>query len=501
MILDESLSMRDEGLSAFHGRHVKHGALGVFLDAINAGRIPNGSVLIVEGLDRLSRADPIDAQAQLTQIINAGITVVTASDGKQYSRESLKANPMDIIYSVLVMVRANEESETKSKRAKAALRKHCEAWLETGQRRGGRHGKYPQWLEFENGEWLLRPSRVESIRLAIDMFRRGHGHVRIANVLADRNMLMTDGSPNSNQIYRIIRNPAIKGTKVIDIDRETYELPNYYPAIVTPHEFDQLQSMMDKRAITAGASIRKIPGIITGIGISFCGYCGGSMVAMNVASRAREDGTLSDGNRRIICSSRATRKHCDNPSSTSIVPIERAIMMFCSDQLNLSSLISGGDRLTPIRARLETAKSQAADLEQKLEKLADAMLAADDGAAPLVFIRKAREFEKQLAQAKSEAQSAERELASVSQASTPAMSEAWQALLNGVLTMDDEARLMARRLVGDTFERIAIFAKGWVPLKPSKTICIALTAKGGGSRSVFINRETGEWMATEDWQD
>ena len=81
--------------------------------AVQQGRIPVGSVLVVEGLDRLSRAEPIQAQAQLAQIVNAGITVVTASDGKQYSREHLKANPMDLVYSLLVMIRAHEESDTR----------------------------------------------------------------------------------------------------------------------------------------------------------------------------------------------------------------------------------------------------------------------------------------------------------------------------------------------------------------------------------------------------
>lgn len=51
--------MRDAGLSAFHQKHIKNGALGVFLEAVNAGSIPVGSVLIVEGLDRLSHAEPI----------------------------------------------------------------------------------------------------------------------------------------------------------------------------------------------------------------------------------------------------------------------------------------------------------------------------------------------------------------------------------------------------------------------------------------------------------
>ena len=62
------------------------------------------------------------------QIVNAGISVVTASDGKVYSRERLKANPMDLVYSLLVMIRAHEESDTKSKRVSAAIVKQCKNW-------------------------------------------------------------------------------------------------------------------------------------------------------------------------------------------------------------------------------------------------------------------------------------------------------------------------------------------------------------------------------------
>ncbi|MFD1691590.1 hypothetical protein ACFSHR_08625 [Azotobacter chroococcum] len=35
--LDETLSLRDEGLSAYHQKHVKQGALGVFLLAVDEG--------------------------------------------------------------------------------------------------------------------------------------------------------------------------------------------------------------------------------------------------------------------------------------------------------------------------------------------------------------------------------------------------------------------------------------------------------------------------------
>jgi DNA invertase Pin-like site-specific DNA recombinase len=149
MELDAVLSLRDEGLSAYHERHVKQGALGVFLRAVEDGQVPRGSVLVVEGLDRLSRAEPIQAQAQLAQIVNAGITVVTASDGREYNRESLKAQPMDLVYSLLVMIRAHEESDTKSKRVKAALRRQCQGWIAGTSRLPVRVGRDPQWVRID----------------------------------------------------------------------------------------------------------------------------------------------------------------------------------------------------------------------------------------------------------------------------------------------------------------------------------------------------------------
>jgi hypothetical protein len=94
----------------------------------------------------------------------------------------------------------------------------------------------------------------------IGMFRQGWGHVRITDELLAAGMTMTAGRPNSTQIYRIIRNPALKGVKALAIDGENYELPGYYPAILNEIEFAELQVMMEGRARTGGASIRKIPG-------------------------------------------------------------------------------------------------------------------------------------------------------------------------------------------------------------------------------------------------
>ena len=497
MALDESLSMRDEGLSAFHQRHVKTGALGVFLEAINEGRIPKGSVLIVEGLDRLSRAEPILAQAQLSQIINADITVVTASDGKRYNRDILKANPMELVYSLLVMIRAHEESETKSQRAKAAIRKHCEKWQVGGVVR--QMGKHPQWLKFVDDGWVFIPERVSAIERTIAMFRRGLGHVRIADELIGDGLMMTNGAPSANQIYRIIRNPALMGVKSVTLDGDCFKLANYYPAILSETEFSEIQMMMEQRARAGSGPATRIPGILTGIGIARCGYCGGPMIANNLTCRTRQDGGLADGNRRIMCACRTTRKPCPFPTTSSIVPIERAIMTYCSDQMNLSALLAGGDRQAPARARLEAARQVVSNIDGQLAKITDALLSADDGTVPMVFIRKARELEAELAKAKIEMQAAEREVVAVSQVATPAMADAWAALSNGVLTLNEEARLMARQLIQETFCQIVIYPRGFVPKADKTTIGIMLIARGGSSRALEIDRVIGSCRSGQNF--
>src|SRR6266404_9298254 len=55
-LVDES-RLEDIGVSAFKGANVAEGALGRFLAAVESGKVPNGSYLLVESLDRISRQE------------------------------------------------------------------------------------------------------------------------------------------------------------------------------------------------------------------------------------------------------------------------------------------------------------------------------------------------------------------------------------------------------------------------------------------------------------
>src|SRR5689334_8961723 len=77
--LDDSLRFRDLGVSAFKSKNMEEGRLGAFLQEVREGRVPRGSVLIVENLDRLSRDHVRAALNLFLSILEAGITIVTTS--------------------------------------------------------------------------------------------------------------------------------------------------------------------------------------------------------------------------------------------------------------------------------------------------------------------------------------------------------------------------------------------------------------------------------------
>src|SRR5438874_134307 len=63
-VLDTSLTLHDKGVSAFTGKHRQNPdrhALAAFLKLIEAGKVPHGSYLLIENLDRLSREDEVPA--------------------------------------------------------------------------------------------------------------------------------------------------------------------------------------------------------------------------------------------------------------------------------------------------------------------------------------------------------------------------------------------------------------------------------------------------------
>ena len=480
--------MRDEGLSGYHQRHVTHGALGVFLRAVESGVIDAGSVLIVEGLDRLSRAEPLKAQAQLTQIIHAGLVVVTAADGQEYSLDSIKANPYKLIHSLVVMIRAHEESDTKSKRVRAAIRRQCEGWLAGSWRGAIRNGKDPHWVRWDGSAFELVPERAEALRYAVSRFMDGLGAVQVMRELDACGMTLTEsGKLSAPHFYKTLSKRLLVGERMITVGGETYRLAGYYPALLTDAEFDALQVAVERRHGKRG--VGEIPSILTGMGICVCGYCGAAVASQNMMGRKRQaDGRPQPSHRRLHCVSHNSGKGCTVGGSIQAAPVERALILFASDRMRMASLNDGRDATQTLRADLALQRGVLAGIEPRLERLTHA-LADDTGPAPLIVLRQIRTLEAEAEAARHAIASIEREISTQRQPPTPDNARRWLALIDAIDALDVEARLQAREMVRESFSKIVL----WHSQDDGRCFELELTARGGGAMRMKFDRETG-WV-------
>lgn len=493
--LDQSLTMRDEGLSAYHQKHIKHGALGVFLEAITAGRIPSGSVLVVEGLDRLSRAEPIQAQGQLAHIINAGITVVTAGDGREYSRESLKANPMDLVYSLLVMIRAHEESETKSKRVRDAAIRAAKAW-QAGQRVAVPGGRVPQWVRKNGDRYELIPEMAEAMRETVRLYIAGYGAVRILEELKVKGLppVCLDRANNIDALLRR-QTYLLLGTKEIRLGGETYALRNYYPAVISEDECNRLLVEAAKRTQRPhlGAGKSEVPNLFSGMGKCTCGTCGGLLVSNNRKMTAPRGEYTYRRVRCPTCERTSKSTYGKSTASCAVERLEAAIFDYCSDQFNLQSLLAGDDKTGDLQREQAALLVGIERAEKRVARIAETALDGD-GKIPAVLVRQMQDAEQQIATMKAREQHLVAEIA-VSASTVSVEASAWIELREAFLNLDYDARRKARKLFDDTFSQIRVYFGATNPDTNGAAVGLELTSKTGEKRLLIVDRKTGETVS------
>ena len=167
LILNETLTFRDLGISAYKGDNLQHG-LGDLLQACADGLIPKGSAIVVEALDRLTRQRPRVVSTLLGRFLDDyGLEVHLTGIKKVLLPESQSAaeEGMDLLYVTMLAIRASEEQETKAGRLSDAFgRKRLrvekgEALLETND------NKLPWWVVYNEETEKLEspPERAKTV--------------------------------------------------------------------------------------------------------------------------------------------------------------------------------------------------------------------------------------------------------------------------------------------------------------------------------------------------
>lgn len=250
-------SYRDLGVSAFKGSNAQIGALGAFLKLVESGKIPKGSYLIVESLDRLSRQDILKALKLFIQIIDAGIVLVTLSDGRVY--EQSKIEMTDLIISLSVMSRANDESRMKSQRIGAA-------WMSKRKSAGTQPmtAKCVGWLKLADDRktFNLIPDRAAVVKNIFEQARSGVGAYSIAKRLRQQKVKTFGRSSRwfPSYIKKILDSRAVIGEFTPATKRNGSEktfldpIPGYYPAVIRKELFATVQQLRRARPSYKGRS-------------------------------------------------------------------------------------------------------------------------------------------------------------------------------------------------------------------------------------------------------
>src|ERR1700677_3120062 len=384
LLLDETLSFRDLGVSAFNRENIEKGALGVFLQCVQSGKIGSGSFLLVESLDRLSRADVSEQLAVFIGIINAGITIVTLTDGRAYSRDTVKNDWTQLIVSLAVMSRAHEESATKSQRLNAS-------WEAKRAKGGILTGRCPAWITLnkETHAFDLLESRCALIRRIFTLAEGGMGKDSIARTF-NREGITAWGRGNGwygSYIQKILQNRSVIGEfqhhRIIAGKRETVGEPisNYFPAIITTAQFHTVQNQRRKNALFMGKAGKGIGNLFTGI--ARCGYSDSPMVYVN------------KGKWRYLVSDSARRGNGTRYVSWSYREFETAFLTFVSE-LDFSTILTGNEdnAYHATEAEFLEKKGQLEIVETRQQRLVDAIAGGADAPAVIVTQIAAMESEK-----------------------------------------------------------------------------------------------------------
>lgn len=330
----ELVEIIDAGLSAFKSKHLEHGNLGAFIEAVKAGEIANDSWLTVESLDRISRDEILKAQRLFMELLELGITIYTGMDNRIYNKASVTDNPMELMLSIMTFSRANQESMVKSQRQKSAAQLKIDKF-QAGERAENGYpfairssGANVFWSDVSDGTVKAHEYYFPIARLIISLRLKGWGYMRIAKHL-NENFIPPKGTAKRKHfkdmwspklVCNFLKSRTLMGEKSIRVDGIEHILKDYYPQILSENEYYGLQSVINRKL--ANEPNDYIP-LLSGIRRFKCA-CGAAMVAFYQYNKIRY---RCDGMKSLD-----KRMHCGAKSFNG-ASIENAIIQICADKI------------------------------------------------------------------------------------------------------------------------------------------------------------------------
>jgi DNA invertase Pin-like site-specific DNA recombinase len=272
LTLDER-AFSDRGVSGYHGANATHGELAEFLELVEEGRIPKGSVLIVENVDRISRLPPDEATALVMKIVQAGVDVATVSPEQRYTQANIHQTGVWVPLQVALCLAAEESRKKGERVADAWADKRDTAAVKKLSKKG------PAWLKLtaDRKGWVVLEDKARMLRRMFELSLEGNGTARIAGVLnKEYPKGFTGRGWQPGQINVLLRSRSVLGEyqphqgtcakKGRKATRKPWgaPVPDYFPAVIAEADFYRVQAGLDARWI-GGGRVSGTPNLFNGI--------------------------------------------------------------------------------------------------------------------------------------------------------------------------------------------------------------------------------------------
>jgi DNA invertase Pin-like site-specific DNA recombinase len=476
--LDTTKTMADRGISAFHGRNRKSGALAVFLAEVEASQIERGSILLVENLDRLSRENPWDAVPLLCSIVNAGITVVTLSPSEVvYERGR---DMTGLILAVIEFTRSHGESTIKAERIQAAWDVRRKR-LKEGERFVFTRAM-PAWIVEKKGQLVLDEEKAAVVRRIFALAIQGCGTHLIVRKLTEENVKPISGRKHWTRTYLhlILTGRASVGEFQMTRHGEPDGPPiiDYYPRVVDEETWQKANASLASRKGRAGRVGKKVAALFTGL--LFDARTQSKLLAV---SQGR-GGAKTKRRRRVLASADGTEGRFSNVTFPADV-FEKAILKLLKE-IKPADVI--GDEP---ESKSTTLLTEVGTLKARLKEIEDELTGEDEPSPTL--LRAAKTLDAKLKEKEKELLEAQREELSPKSA-------AWKEAQDLIdLATDEPTRLRLRGLLRQIVDSMWVLIVA-LPGSHERIAMVQIHFAGGAKRGYGIRFVAASPKRKEKWE-
>lgn len=268
----------DPGVSSLRGRNYHQGKLGEFVKRARDGGVQQGSILLFENQDRMSRMRIGAATNLFMDILKTGVSIGIADTLKIYSFDNLQLG--DFIQVLVEIERANKESERKRDFGVRGWKKNLE------KQSVGKPvtSKCPSWLKVVDDDFVVIDEQLNIIK---SLFEE-----TLIQGVAAACKTVNEKFNISMKLYQaqyLLKNRKLIGEhtrRVTDADGKKVDgetIAGAYPPVIDLVLFNDVQEKIAARKFYSGRYEKSHLNFLTGL--VKCEHCKGSVRWMNKGNK------------------------------------------------------------------------------------------------------------------------------------------------------------------------------------------------------------------------